>query len=115
MKRCIFLFMMVLLSACGSSTYEEGEKIKADIVDVVDGDTVTVDMDKGGEETLRLLLIDTPETVHPDEPVQPYGPKASKYAKELLPEGKDVTVEIDTTIRDDYDRFLAYLWVDGKW
>ncbi|SFL80285.1 thermonuclease family protein [Salibacterium qingdaonense] len=114
MKHYVYLLFVVLLNACGHPAYEEGEKIDAEVIDVVDGDTVTVDMEKGGEETLRLLLIDTPETVHPDEPVQPYGPKASEYAKELLPEGKDVTVEIDTTIRDDYDRFLAYLWVDGK-
>ncbi|MGY4691737.1 thermonuclease family protein [Salibacterium sp. K-3] len=113
MRHCLF-FIVILLGACGSTTYEEGEKVDAEVIDVVDGDTVTVDMEKGGEETLRLLLIDTPETVHPDEPVQPYGPEASEYAKELLPEGKEVTVEIDTTIRDDYDRFLAYLWADGE-
>ncbi|MFD2706322.1 thermonuclease family protein [Salibacterium lacus] len=114
MKYYIYLFIIILMSACGTASYEEGEKIKAEVTEVVDGDTVTVEMADGKEETIRLLLIDTPETVHPEEPVQPYGPEASGYAKDLLPEGKEVTVEIDTTIRDDYDRFLAYLWADGE-
>ncbi|RSL29089.1 nuclease [Salibacterium salarium] len=113
-KNTLSLFLLVLvLTACSTPDYEAGEKVPATVTEVVDGDTVKVEMENGREETIRLLLIDTPETVHPDEPVQPYGPEASEFAKEHLPENKKVTIEVDTTIRDDYDRFLAYVWVDG--
>ncbi|MFZ4453798.1 thermonuclease family protein [Salibacterium aidingense] len=114
MKLYLFLALLLITSSCGHPSYEAGEKVEADILEVVDGDTIKVDMEKGGRETIRLLLVDTPETVHPDKPVQPYGAEASAFAKEYLPENKNVTIEIDTSIRDDYDRFLAYIWVDGE-
>jgi len=55
--------------------------INAKVKKVVDGDTISVQMN-GSEETIRMLLIDTPETKHPNKPVQPYGPEASQFAKE---------------------------------
>lgn len=57
--------------------------IEAEVIKVIDGDTVKV-MAEGREETLRLLLVDTPETVHPNKPVQPFGPEASRFAKDTL-------------------------------
>jgi micrococcal nuclease len=86
--------------------------IPAKVVRVVDGDTVKVIVD-GKEETLRLLLIDTPETVHPSKPVQPFGPEASAFAKSTL-SNKDVELELDVGERDKYGRLLVYLHVDGK-
>ncbi|WP_371018325.1 thermonuclease family protein [Pseudalkalibacillus sp. JSM 102089] len=50
---------------------------------VVDGDTLKVTLEDR-EETIRLLLVDTPETKHPSKPVQPYGPDASQFAKDQL-------------------------------
>ncbi|MBA2175901.1 thermonuclease family protein [Halobacillus locisalis] len=79
---------------------------------IVDGDTIEIEKD-GVTETVRLLLVDTPETKHPTEPVQPFGPEASAFAEsELL--GKTVELEYDGPKRDKYDRLLAYLWVDGN-
>lgn len=66
------------------------------------------------EESVRLLLIDTPETVHPDKPVQPFGKEASNYAKSLMPEGSNVQLELDISERDKYGRLLAYVWANGK-
>jgi micrococcal nuclease len=80
---------------------------------VIDGDTVEVR--RGGSElTLRLIGIDTPETVHPTEPVECYGPEASAFAKRILA-GRRVLLEFDQSQGrlDDYGRTLAYLWLAG--
>lgn len=94
---------------------EDNKKVmKAVVTDNIDGDTIKVKFENNKEETIRLLLIDTPETVHPSKPVEPFGKEASDYAKELMPINKDVEVELDVSERDKYGRLLAYIWVDGK-
>lgn len=77
---------------------------------VVDGDTIKVNIN-GAVETLRLIGIDTSETVDPRKPVQCFGQEASNKAKELL-SGKKVRIEKDSTQgdRDKYDRLLAYVY-----
>ena len=87
--------------------------IPAEVIEVVDGDTVRVETAQG-RETVRLLGIDTPETVAPNRPVECFGPEASARAKELLPEGTEVVLELDPTQdrRDRYDRMLAYVHLD---
>lgn len=79
---------------------------------VLDGDTVEVNL-KGNTVDVRLLLIDTPETIHPDQPVERYGLEASSFAKMYLT-GKIVHLEYDGPRLDHYGRILAYLWVDGQ-
>jgi len=83
------------------------------VLDVVDGDTVTVRRD-GAEVTVRLLGIDTPETVDPDEPVQCFGPQAAARAAELLTR-QQVWLEPDPSqdLADRYGRELAYVWLSG--
>ena len=61
------------------------------------------------EETVRLIGIDTPETVKPNTPVECFGPEASERTKALLPAGTKVRVERDIEARDRYGRLLAYL------
>ncbi len=90
-----------------------GKLIPAKIVSITDGDTMKINLN-GKTETVRLLLVDTPEVKHPSKPVQPFGPEASAFAKKMLKEGKEVQIEIDVSERDKYGRLLAYLWVDGK-
>ena len=65
----------------------------------------------GKTETLRLIGIDTPETVDPRKPVQCFGKEASNKAKELLT-GKKVRIEMDGSQgeRDKYGRLLAYIY-----
>jgi endonuclease YncB( thermonuclease family) len=79
---------------------------------VVDGDTIKISMN-GKVETLRLIGIDTPETVDPRKPVQCFGKEASNKGKELL-NGKKVRIEMDSTQgeRDKYSRLLAYVYRD---
>src|SRR5699024_5086390 len=90
-----------------------GKVYKATVVRVVDGDTVHILLN-GKEEVVRLLLVDTPETKHPTKPVQPFGPEASAFTKQMLPNGKEIEYEFDTSERDKYGRLLGYLYVDGK-
>ena len=79
---------------------------------VVDGDTVVVRAG-GRSERVRLIGVDTPETVDPRKPVQCYGPEASAHTKERLAPGTRVTLEPDAEARDKYGRLLAYVYVGG--
>lgn len=104
------------LSIDSTDTNKEvkGDTFTATIIKVVDGDTVKIKLNNGDEETVRLLLIDTPETVHPTKDVQPFGPEASQFAKKLMPAGSQVEVELGIGERDKYRRLLAYFYVDGQ-
>lgn len=81
---------------------------------VIDGDTIRVTVD-GVSVPVRLIGADSPETVHPRIPVQPYGPEASAYLKALLLPGDEVRLELDVQARDRYGRLLAYVYSeDGR-
>ena len=77
---------------------------------VVDGDTVKV-LANGRSLTVRMIGIDTPETVKEGTAVQCFGPEASDFAKATL-EGTRITLELDPSQgeRDRYGRTLAYVW-----
>lgn len=97
-------------STDNSSEVQKGYKV----VKVIDGDTIDVDVD-GKFERLRLIGIDTPETVDPRKKVQCFGKEASNKAKELL-FGRFVILESDETQgdRDKYKRLLRYVFLpDG--
>lgn len=82
---------------------------------VTDGDTIHIDMN-GNDETIRLLGINTPETVDPRRPVECFGKEASDYMHDLL-KGAIVKLEYDPSqsYRDAYDRILAYVYLeDGQ-
>lgn len=88
-----------------------GETITGLTVDrVVDGDTIKVTVD-GDQVSVRLIGINTPETVKSDSPVECYGPESSAFAESLL-DGQPITLEFDATqgYYDQYDRLLAYVW-----
>lgn len=77
---------------------------------VVDGDTIVIIRDKK-EERVRLIGIDTPESVHPDEEKNTnIGKLASDFAETILKEDMKVYMEFDTTERDYFGRLLAYIW-----
>jgi micrococcal nuclease len=81
---------------------------------VIDGDTIDVEKD-GARVRVRLIGVDTPETVDPRRLVQCFGKEASDKARELL-EGKLVRLENDPSqgLYDKYDRMLAYVYLpDG--
>ncbi|MEC1525543.1 thermonuclease family protein [Neobacillus niacini] len=83
------------------------------LVDVIDGDTIKVVV-HGKIETVRYLLIDTPESKSPKTCVQLYAKEALLRNSELVKSGK-VTLEFEQgDVRDSYGRLLAYVYVDGE-
>jgi micrococcal nuclease len=76
---------------------------------VVDGDTIEVRLD-GGAEDVRLIGVDTPETVKPDTPVQCFGERASHFTKRWLT-GRRVRLVFGVERRDVYGRLLAYVYL----
>jgi len=93
-----------------NSNYPYG---KYKVTKVVDGDTLVVDFN-GKEERVRLIGIDTPESVHPDVSKNlPEGKLASQFTKDKL-EGKEIALEFDVQERDHYGRLLAYVWINGE-
>lgn len=114
---------LVLVAGCGSSPgagavpstdaglAPKGPTVEGVAVDrVVDGDTVRVLLE-GQSVSVRLIGINTPETVKPGSDVECFGPEASDFAKDLL-DGATVTLEYDDSQGrlDRYDRTLAYVW-----
>ncbi|MET1031866.1 thermonuclease family protein [Domibacillus tundrae] len=95
------------------------DPIPADLVRPVDGDTAVFafDADNDGENeefSARFLLIDTPETRHPQLGKQPLGEEAKERTAELLESG-NITIEFDIGQRlDKYSRILVYVYVNGK-
>lgn len=87
-----------------------GKYIDAYVKDVVDGDTIEVTYDKK-EYKVRLLCIDTPESVKPGIDVQPYAVKASKLVKRLV-DHKQVRLVFEKGLRDKYGRILAYVLLE---
>jgi micrococcal nuclease len=88
------------------------DAVAARVERVVDGDTFVAAV-AGSSERIRLIGVDTPETVDPDRPVQPYGKEASNFAKRMLTH-RTVRLEGDLEPRDRYGRLLAYVWLpDG--
>ncbi len=76
---------------------------------VVDGDTLLL---KGGIR-VRLIGIDTPESVKPSAPVEPLGPEASEFTRRKV-EQRTVRLEFDRERRDQYHRILAYVYIGDE-
>lgn len=93
----------------------ENESVEVTFVEAVDGDTARFMMD-GEKITVRFLAVDTPESVHPSKEVQPYGKEASNFTKEKLSNAEKIILEFDSRSdkKDKYDRYLAWIWVDGE-
>ncbi|MEQ6033024.1 thermonuclease family protein [Enterococcus faecalis] len=96
-----------------TQTISNDNRIPAEFVRHVDGDTTVLRID-GKEQKVRFLLVDTPETVKPKTKVQPFGLEASNRTKELLSTASEITFEYDKGDRTDrYGRILGYIFVDG--
>lgn len=84
---------------------------KYEVISVTDGDTFKIDYN-GEEKKVRLIGVDTPESVSPNkEKNNNYGKEASNYTKERL-EGQYVSIEFDVQETDQYGRFLAYVYLE---
>lgn len=82
------------------------------IMRVVDGDTVDIWVNNELQR-VRIIGLDTPETVDPRKKIQCFGKEAFARAKELMPAGSEVILELDSTqdTFDKYDRLLAHIFV----
>ena len=89
---------------------------EASVERVVDGDTMKLKLKNSNEViTLRLLLVDTPESVKPGVDPQAYAIEASNFAKEVLQVNDTVYIEYDSGSKTDrYGRHLGYLWYYSK-
>lgn len=78
---------------------------------VTDGDTIKVTMN-GVTSPVRLILIDTPETKDPNDPVECFGAEASYFLRTLLTNSTaQLYLEKDVSNTDRYDRLLRYAWL----
>lgn len=76
---------------------------------VVDGDTLLL----AGGQRIRLIGVDTPETVKPDHPIEPWGPEAAEFTRQFVA-ARPVRLSFDRERLDRFDRYLAYAWVDER-
>ncbi|HEY7874807.1 MAG TPA: thermonuclease family protein [Actinomycetota bacterium] len=130
------LVCIAAVGACGPTIHlehqapatfhtEPGGYERAEVTRVVDGDTIVVLItgrvdgpstgaaEIGTEHSVRLVGIDTPESVDPNSDVECYGPEASSATKSLL-EGRDVVLVKDLEERDGYDRLLRYVYIGDE-
>ena len=107
MKKFI-LFIMLFMFSCNVYAKEEVKFSKC-----VDGDTIKV-LIKNKEYTVRMLAIDTPESVHPKKREEYYGKESSDYTCDKVKNANKLELEYDdkSDKKDKYDRILAYVFVD---
>lgn len=85
------------------------ERVEAQVIKVIDGDTIEVDI-VGETYKVRYIGVDTPETKHPEKPVEWMGAEAAAKNEELVG-GKVVGLEKDVSETDKYGRLLRYVWI----
>lgn len=102
---CLLILLPPLQAGAGTALWGR-------VVEVVDGDTVTVETSDGKVEQVRYIGIDCPETSHPRRRVEELGREASRF-NEALVLGRRVLLELDLQKKDRYGRTLAYVWVES--
>ncbi|QRN50753.1 thermonuclease family protein [Macrococcoides bohemicum] len=84
-------------------------KIDATFDRAIDGDTISVKVNNR-KKTVRLLLVDTPESKKPNTPVQPYAIEAARFTESIV-KTCDLKIQYDTKGKKDrYGRDLVYLY-----
>lgn len=112
LKKIIFIFFIVF---CFNIEVFANEKEEVKFSKCVDGDTIKIEVD-GKVKTVRMLAVDTPESVHPTKGVEYYGKEASGFTCNTFTNAKKIEIEYDSNSDkiDKYDRLLVWLFVDGK-
>lgn len=111
MKKKIILILSIFFLGINFTYAKE----KAIFSKCVDGDTIKILLDNK-EYTVRMLAVDTPESVHPTKGVEYYGKEASNYTCEKVKNAKKIEIEYDNNSdkMDKYDRLLVWVFTDGE-
>ena len=100
------------IQASDTEGIKPGGFVNAKVTRIVDGDTVEAEFHDENKQTekykVRLLCIDTPETVKSGVDIQPYGKEATEKIRSMVL-GKEVMLIFEKDIDDNYDRLLAYI------
>ncbi len=105
--------LLAVAVGCGGGSSEgSGAEFSGEVVRVVDGDTIIVQLGDRSER-VRYIGIDTPETVAPNRPAGCFGPQASHANKQLVG-GRNVRLVLDAEPRDRYGRLLAYVYLPSE-
>ena len=113
MKKVIIIFLFFILFSLNVKAINN-ERIEVKFSKCVDGDTIKLKIN-GEKKRVRLIAIDTPESVTPDKPVEKYGKEASELTCNLVKNAKKIEIEYDLNSdkEDKYGRVLAYVYVDN--
>ncbi len=111
MNKLIFIIFVTFIFI--GSIQANTERFEVKFSSCVDGDTFRVLIDEK-EYSVRLLAIDTPETVKPGSEVESYGKEASDYTCDKITNAKKIELEYDegSDKKDKYDRILAWVYID---
>lgn len=111
--KIVVIWLAILAIIIVPRFYEEPkEKIEYEFIRVVDGDTILVQYESK-PVSVRLIGVDAPESVHPDENSNtPFGELADEYLEELLAGISLVYLEFDEEQYDSYERLLAYVYLE---
>ena len=109
----LILLSLSLLIGCQLGTEDETETYEQTtsyerVTSVIDGDTIEL----ASGERVRYIGIDTPETHHPDKPIECFGIEATNRNRELV-ENKKVELVSEGPNRDQYGRLLRHVFIDG--
>jgi micrococcal nuclease len=113
--RVVLVLLLASLVGCSSNLPSDPTLVESPqqtlpvVTRVIDGDTLVVE----GVGTVRLIGVDTPETVDPRRPVGYFGKEASEFTKQLAT-GKRVRLEFDQDRTDRYGRTLAYVYLQPE-
>lgn len=113
-KRIITFIIFTIILITPQKTYAD-EKIEVKFSKCVDGDTIKIEQD-GEIKTVRMLAVDTPESVHPTKEVEYYGKEASEFTCQTFTNAKKIEIEYDSNSdkEDRYGRILVWLFVDDN-
>lgn len=89
-----------------------GGEVSARVREVIDGDTIVVELPGGAVEHVRYIGVDTPEST-PDQPLECFGHEAAEENRRLVGE-RLVRLRFGPERRDDYGRLLAYVEARGQ-
>ena len=116
-KGNIFITIILLIAIGIFTYYQKNQPLPSDgsvtLAKCTDGDTAHFYIN-GEDTTVRFLGIDTPETVKPNTPEQPFGKEASNYTCNFLTNAKEIRIEYEESNKTDkYGRSLGWIFVDG--